>query len=470
MGLFARTAIIMQSAHCVFYAFLSFLLLQPLTISFARTGIPTESFEEGSSSIQNEVGYAVTVDAAGNVYVTGKAEGRKKSSIRPYSGGATDCFVAKLNDSGFLQWYTYLGGSGVDVCRAIASDEDGNIYVTGESATVWEQTVRIFSGGSSDCFVTKLDSNGKIQWNTFLGGPQYDGGYAIEVDKDYNVFVAGNSVDTWGMPIRPHSGNSDGFAARLDRNGRLIWNTFMGGDDYDGNYALVLDASDNVFLAGESFSIWGKPIRKFIGGYYGNYDAYVVKLDQHGSLAWNSFFGGIGSDYGRGITLDSKGNVYVTGNTDISWGDPLNPHMGGNDIFVVKLDKQGDLFWNTFAGGQGEDYGRSIAVNWTGNIFLAGQSDGQWRQSAAQLQREGKPFILKMDSSGKIQWHTFLEKTLKGFARGIAIDGIGNVFLTGEIVSSEDKNLNEQGEIMRVFVGKLDNAGRLQWKVILNEK
>jgi hypothetical protein len=340
--------------------------------------------------------------------------------------------------------------------------------VTGESGSPWAMPLRVFGGGSYDCFVAKLNNNGVMQWNTFLGGALYDGGYALAVDKKGSVIIAGNSVNTWGTPVEPHTGrNYDSFAAKLDNNGVLQWNTFLGGDEYDGGYALALDEDGNVFVAGESLSEWGSPVNGFIRGYYGDYDAFVAKLDTKGALQWNTFIGGKGSDYGRSIAVDMKGYIYVTGNSSVAWGKPLAPHNGDCDAFAAKLDGNGSLQWNTFLGGKGNDYGRAITVNWTGNIFLTGQSASSWKKPVNPFGGENDAFAAKLDSKGVLQWNTFLGGAGADFGRHITIDGMGNIFLTGESSSSWGAPVNNFKGKSNGFAAQLNNAGVLRWHTFL---
>jgi hypothetical protein len=448
------------------------LLVIFFTASTGLAGASENSVQARKISVDapgDHTGYAVTVDPYGNIYVAGTSSKTWATTpIRPYSGGIADCYVAKFNDQGILLWNTFLGGSGFDACRGIAADEQQNVYVTGESGSSWSPHLSGFGGGSSDCFVTKLDNRGNVKWNTFLGGKQYDTGNALVVDKRQNIFVTGNSIGSWGSPIASHDeGGHNGFAAKLDARGELQWNTFFGGDDYDGSYALALDENNNLFIAGESFSGWGAPVTEFVRGYYGNYDAFVIKLDQDGSVQWNTFIGGTGSDYGRGIDLDVMGNIYVTGNSNAPWGKPLMPYTGDSDIYVAVLNENGKLVWNLFLGGEGPDYGRDIAVNWTGNLFVTGQTaslrDGPDQQSAWQ----GSAFIAKMQGKGDLQWHVLLQGMGSGYGHDLAVDAVGNVFTTGHYSAYPSQNGPGIKGFRSAFLSKLNNAGDLKWKIFI---
>src|SRR5207302_6080548 len=133
-------------------------------------------------------------------------------------------------------------GTGADFGYGVALDVIGNVHVAGYSTATWGSPVRAFtvSGGFQDAFAAKLDSNGNLIWNTFLGGSNSDFGYAVAVDVIGNVYVAGASYATWSSPVSAFSGFVDAFAAKLDLNGNLIWNTFLDTED-SNRLALAVD-------------------------------------------------------------------------------------------------------------------------------------------------------------------------------------------------------------------------------------
>lgn len=281
-------------------------------------------------------GSGIAVDGNGNVYITGTSQPTMLYSsatwgnpIRVYAGGS-DAFVAKLDSDGVLAWNSFLGGIGcgaVDNDRGsgIAVDVNGNVYATGYSECAWGDPISPWTA-DIHAFVAKLNTNGDLLWSTFLGGS------GIAVDAGGNVYVTGASSGTWGSPIRPWTKGSDAFAAKLNTNGALVWNTFLGGAASDGGVGIAVGADGKVYVTGTSYAKWGTPVRAFVQGY----DAFAAKLDVNGSLVWNSFLGGTLSDSGNGIAVDNSGTVYVTGVSAAPWGNPIRAHAGygDNDVFV----------------------------------------------------------------------------------------------------------------------------------------
>ncbi|MBF0457658.1 MAG: SBBP repeat-containing protein [Nitrospirae bacterium] len=236
-----------------------------------------------------------------------------------------------------LTWNTFLGGTGNDYGFGygdIAVDTIGNIYVTGFSTATWGSPVTAFGGGAADAFAAKLNSSGVLQWNTFLGGTGTDRGWGIAVDTSGNVYVTGDSDSTWGSPVTAHGGvNADLFAAKLNSSGVLQWNTFLGGAGNDYIQGIAVDTSGNVYVAGYTNATWGLPVRAYTSGN----DAFAAKLNSSGVLQWNTFLGGAGDDYGYGIAVDTCGNAYVAGYSNATWGSPVRAYTSGNDVFVAMI-------------------------------------------------------------------------------------------------------------------------------------
>ncbi len=376
-------------------------------------------------------GYAVAVDAGGNVYVAGTSQGTWGTPLRPY-GGIDDAFVAKLNSSGALQWHTFLGSAtGSDYGRAIAVDAAGNVYVAGESLYTWGSPVNPHTGNAYDAFVVKLNSSGVLEWHTFMGTPlggyPIVRGYAIAVDGT-GVYVAGESAGSWGAPVDPFPSpgiSENAFVAKLNTQGVRLWNTFMGNaNQSDRARAIVVDGA-NVYVAGYSEATWGTPVRPHSGGWYK--DAFVVQLDSSsGARGWNTFLGGAGPDDAHAVAVGG-GDVYVAGGSLATWGSPVHPHAGsgkGDDAFVARLNSVGVLQWNTFMGAADweDDIAHAIAVDGA-DVYVAGASTDPWGAPSNPYAGDREAFAAHLDGSGVLQWNTFLGGQYRDEAHAIAVDG-----------------------------------------------
>ncbi len=342
---------------------------------------------------RSDLASALAVDGSGDIYLAGYSTGAWGSPVRAFSGGY-DAFAAKLDSSGHLIWNTFLGGpgttSGLDYGRALALDTAGNVYVGGESGAPWGSPVQppVFPTGAA--FIAKLDSSGTLIWHTFVGAGNT--GFGIALDQSGSIYLTGGG-GSWGSPIRAFSGNQDAYVAKVDSGGHLIWNTFLGGSDYDFGYAVALDLSGNVYVAGYSTTTWGLPIR----AYSGTGDAFAARLDPTGKLIWNTFLGGNSFDFGFALAVDAVANVYVAGSSAATWGSPIRPFGGGSDdAFVARLGSSGNLVWNMFLGGSLYDDAHAVAADGKGNIYVAGASDATWGSPVRAYTSGGDGFVARI--------------------------------------------------------------------------
>lgn len=388
-----------------------------------------------------------------------------------------------------LLWNTFLGGPGagdsraVNLCRGIAVDRAGGVYVVGTSKATWGSPVRAFTAGFEtiqgrveaggegvDAFVARLDAGGALVWSTFLGGPGDDHGQAITVDGSGNVYVAGVSSAAWGRPVRAYTAGRDAFVAKLDaKTGALVWNTFLGraGSGAEGN-AIAVDRGGNVYVAGRSDASWGSsPARAFTAGH----DAFAAKLDAtSGALMWDTFLGGPGSDEGLGIAVDGSGNLYMAGSSTATWGKPARAYSAGLDAFAAKLDAtSGALVWNTFLGGSGPDQAHGISVDRSGNVYIVGRSGAAWGSAPVRAYTaDHDAFVARLNpANGALGWNTFLGGPGLDQGLGIAVDGSGSVYLAGSSDAPWGSPVRKYSALDDAFAAKLDASGGIVWTTFL---
>jgi hypothetical protein len=285
-----------------------------------------------------------------------------------FAAGPHDCSKELVIDP-IVSYSTYLGGAGQDSARAITTDASGYAYVTGYTDSTDLPAAIPYqggNGGSVDVFVAKLNAAGNaLIYCTYLGGNLDDRAYALAIDASANIYVAGwtysaNFPTTSTSFQRVLAGGRDAFVTKLSSNGsRLVYSTYLGGTDNEAAYGLGLDSSGSAYLAGETHST-NFPLR---GAYQavnrGRQEAFVAKLSPDGaSLDWSTYLGGSGDDKVNSLALDSSGNVYVAGGTTSTNFPTVLPlqstNAGGQDAFVTKISAGGStLSYSTYLGGSG---------------------------------------------------------------------------------------------------------------------
>jgi hypothetical protein len=369
-------------------------------------------------------GMDIAIDSMGNVYITGGTHSMDfpttPNAYNKSSNARGDCFVLKLNYNGSsLIYSTCIGGFEGDYGSALVIDKIGNAYVTGytEKCEIPPYIDFPTTSGAYDetnncnsytAFIFKLSTNGSsLLYSTFLGGTSYDYGDDIAIDQSGNVYVtgyamSGNFPTTPGAYDRFHNINLDVFVSILNLSGLgssdLMYSTFVGGNYHDWGKSIVLDKKGNIIVGGDTSSnnfptTEGAFDRTFSGGSF-NFDCFIFKLNQNLSeLKFSTYIGGNKDDLGTDISIDSIGNIYLTGTTESSkfpvTSNAFDKTLNNSDIFLLKLSPDGRyLNYSTFFGGSedekdfwinlGAHYGylghSGICIDDIGHIYLTGHT------------------------------------------------------------------------------------------------
>ncbi len=354
------------------------------------------------SYVVSDVGHAVAVDAAGNIYVTGTTASPDfpvtPGAFQTALAGNEDAFVTKISAScSSLDYSTFLGGNEIsappyagDGGEGIAVDSAGNAYVTGYTDSPDFPTKNAlqasWAGGIHAAFVTKLNATGSaLVYSTYLAGTGGSNwGYGIAVDNAGNAYATGYT-DSTDFPTRNAfqasiaSRFSDAFVTKLDASGAtLSYSTYLGGTYDEQGYAIAVDSSGNAYVTGYTASRDFPTQNAFQASSPGPWDAFVAKLDASGTaLGYSTYLGGTAYERGWGIAVDSLGNAYVAGSTESSDFPSQNAiqasNAGGSEVFITKLGATGTrLSYSTYLGGVFGDYGGGIAVDTAGNAYVTG--------------------------------------------------------------------------------------------------
>jgi hypothetical protein len=405
----------------------------------------------------NDVGFGIAVDSSGSAYITGYTNSTDFPMASPGTSTGYDVFATKLNPSGSALVYSaYFGGSAEDCGFGIAVDNSGSAYITGYTNSTNFPTVspsRGSNAGPPDAFVTKLSPNGSaLVYSTYLGGSDEDAGYGIALDGSGNAYVTG---ETWSInfptknPIyKSYSGWSDVFITKVNPSGtELVYSTYLEGSDEDYSWAIAVDSSGSAYITGETWSTDFSTANPLYWKNSGESDVFITKVNPSGTeLDYSTYYGGSGKDYGRSIAVDSSGNAYITGYTSSTNFPTTGPIQGSNagppDAFVLKLNAAGSASdYSTYLGGDGEDFGYGIAVDKSGNAYVAGYTNSTNFPTEGPIQGANGSydiFVTQLNSAGSaLAYSTYLGGSGKDFAYSIALDSSGNAYITGETWSAD---------------------------------
>ncbi|HRJ30130.1 MAG TPA: SBBP repeat-containing protein [Cyclobacteriaceae bacterium] len=271
-----------------------------------------------------------------------------------FGGGTFDSFLAKFNPQGVRLWATYYGGTGSDSGRDVTTDGSGNVYLAGTTQSFSAIAIgghQNSNSGAGDAYLVKFNTNGERQWATYYGGTSYDEGSSVGTDEAGNVFLAGSTASTTNISNNSHQNTfggggedpSDAFLAKFNTNGTRLWATYYGGSGDDYANAIATDSEGNIYMAGTTQStsaIASGGHKNTYGG--GISDAFLVKFNTSGARQWGTYYGGTSDDTGYAVATDNSGNVYLGGLTmstgNISSSGHQNTFGGGNwDGFLVKF-------------------------------------------------------------------------------------------------------------------------------------
>ena len=426
-----------------------------------------------------DFGHSIAVDANGNNYVTGSFSGSSTFGTTTLtSSGDKDIFVAKIDHNGNWLWANQAGGISYDYGRGIAVDDNGNSYITGEfeeSATFG--TTTLTSSGSYDIFVAKLDSSGNWLWAKQAWGIGEDVGFSIAVDAKGNSYITGVFMESanFGTTTLTSSGDYDIFVAKLDINSNWLWAKQAGGTDDDYGNGIAVDANGNSYVTGyfsESATFGTTTLTSS-----GDIDIFVAKLDSSGNWLWANQAGGTNCDYGHGIAVDDNGNSYIIGNflESANFGITTLTSSGYYDIFVAKLDINGNWLWAKQAGGTSYDFGNSIAVDTNRNVYVTGffYSSSCSFGTITLINSSSEYidiFVAKLDINGNWLWAKQAGGTSDDCGYGITVDVNGNSYITGIFRGSATfgtTTLTSSGDF-DIFVAKLGEVNSIDLPDIIS--
>jgi hypothetical protein len=375
--------------------------------------------------IGNDYSNAIVTDSAGNIYVTGYT--------LSFGAVGRDVLTIKYDSNGDQLWNRTIGGTGQDYGYGIAVDDSGDIYIAGYTNS--------FGVVLYDIWIIKYNSSGDQIWNKTTGGTGNQYAYGMTIDDSGDIYVAG-STDSMG------AGNDDFWIIKYNSSGDEIWNTTTGGTFDENIYGkIALDSAGNIYATGNTWS--------FGAGTPAAGNVWTVKYNSSGDYIWNKTAGGTAADYGNGLALDSTGNIYVAAQT-ASFGV-------GIDFWTIKYNSSGDEIWNKTAGGTSSDRAFTAGTDNSGNAYIVG--------ATSSFGAGGEDvWVIKYDSNGNQLWNKTAGGTSNDYGDGITLDGSGNIYVAANTrsfgaglsdvwtIKYYGFDLDDQVEGTLVDVSRVDNS------------
>ena len=262
-----------------------------------------------------------------------------------------------------LEWMRQLGTSEneFNFSKGVSADGQGNVYLSGST----EGSLGGTNAGNEDVFIAKYKADGSLEWTRQLGTSARDINEAVSADGLGNIYLSGWTSGSLGGA---NAGGVDSFVAKYDSAGTLLWTRQLGTNLEDYSFDVSADGLGNVYLTGTTDGSLG-------GASHGFRDAFVAKYDGAGNQLWTRQLGSDSNDEGGGVSADSLGNVYLSGETSGALGGPIN---GGFDSFLAKYDAAGNLRWARQFGPGQNDRSEGVSADGLGSVFFSGTTNGNF--------------------------------------------------------------------------------------------
>lgn len=360
-----------------------------------------------------------------------------------------------------------------DKTRAICFDRAGNVFVAGEMTEDGKfGDIEVKGAGAMDFFVAKLDPKGKFLWAHNLGGKLIDRGYGVATDAAGNAYVTGHYQSTDAVvngQTLPNAGDYDIFVAKYDPNGKVLWIQTGGGKGYDYGHGIAVDGNNDVVVTG---AVVGKAKFGDIEvGTEGTRPIFCAKYDSDGHLKWVKTSEGKASCSGHGIAVDGSNNIYLGGLTsgEGTLGKIAIGSAKGQSTLTAKLSPSGETLWASTVTGTPSALVHEIAADAVGRVWVVGMFKGSVtfgdKTYTSTGEKDNDGFIAHYSTEGKLQWSQALQGPATDYCLGVATDGQGTSFITGEFgetATFAGTPLTTRGAT-DIQIGALDEKGNLLW-------
>ncbi len=309
-----------------------------------------------------------------------------------------------------------FGGSNEDEGKSVQQTTDGGYIIAGVTHS--------FGAGDEDIYLIKTDANGDTLWTRAYGGTHDDEAHSVQQTTDGAYIIVGETK-SFG------SGKEDVYLIKVDSSGTLLWSKTYGGNEDDEGHFIRQTTDGGYIITGETHSFGA-----------GEKDVYIIKTDSVGHITWTKAIGGNHEDEGNCVRQTTDGGYIVVGETH-SFG------AGKEDVYLIKLDSNGNIQWTKAYGGSDDDDGHSVWQTTDGGYIITGEthSFGAGKEDV---------YLIKVNSSGALQWSK---------AYGGADEDEGNAVQQttdgGYIIGGESESFGNNEEL--AYVIKTNSIGDTLW-------
>jgi uncharacterized delta-60 repeat protein len=371
--------------------------------SSGGSSAPATGWAKAYGGVNRDIAHSIQQTADGGFIFAGETYS--------FGAGNADEWVVKLDADGTIQWQRAYGEVGYDMAHSIQQTSDGGYIVAGESSSF---------GGGTQVWILKLEANGGITWQNLYGGSGDDVAYAIQQTSDDGYIVAGETTSFGAVGV-------DALVFKLKSDGTIDWWNSYGGANDDRARSIQKTSDGGFIVAGETSSFGA-----------GDLDVWVLKLDASGTVQWEKRYGGANDEAAYSVQQTSDGGYIIAGGAT-----PVGAFF--NDVFLLKLDADGNGVWQNTYGGANDDVAYSVQQTSDGGYIVAGRTS-----SFGNI--FGDIWIIKVKSTGSIDWQKTYGGNDSNSANAIRQTSDGRYVVAGETayfgVGSAD-----------VCVGKLDSTG-----------
>jgi uncharacterized protein YunC (DUF1805 family) len=392
--------------------------------------------------IKNESAKSVIKTQDGGYAIVGYTQSMD-GDIEGKSNESFDYWFLKFNASKELEWQKTYGGSADDRANSVIQTNDGGYAVVGKSKSGDGDVLE--NAGYDDFWITKLDINGSVSWVQSFGYSGSDVPYSIIQTNDQGYLLSGvldvsasNGQGDRLTNIQGRHAGGDYWIIKLSSSGVKEWSNYYGGTFTDTAYSAIQTNDNGYIIVGSSDST-----DVDISNNKGNYDFWIIKISELGTLIWEKSFGGDQVDEARSISQMADGNYLVIGDTRSSNID-VSQNNGAADVWIIKISPEGSLIWEKTLGGSSFDVGRSISKTQDDGFLIAGNS----RSSDGVLDinnGQNDALVMKINNSGYLEWQKTIGGTEVDFFNGVEELIDGSIVAVGDSSSSNGDIIENKG-------------------------